>query len=560
MAAGAPGPGGRAIGAAAERPEQGRCVARQDPRVVTEVRPDAGASGREAELLTRLEGLHERLVALEQAVGLGMMEFNPETESVRLDRAARVLHGLRTSGPAELPLNAWAALLVSEDQLSACSFLGSEIPQDQPERLTVRIAGSDPKKPRLLELSMIRAPRDRRLLGACRDVTQERSLEELRRQKAAAERASRAKSEFMSHISHELRTPLNAILGFGQIMAMDEAHALHGEQLERLDVVRRSSQQLLNLIDQLLQVNRIEQGRKALQSRSVDVQEAVRRSVDALKPLAASRRVEVTVDIDRPGATAVRADPQALEQVLANLLSNAIKYNRPEGKVRMRFRAGDAGEFTVEDTGLGLSQAQLGRLFEPFNRLDAESSGVQGTGLGLVISKQLVEAMGGSIDVASQPGIGSRFVFRLPLARRSRSLDTNTMPLDMPSQWDTGRKYSVLYVEDDDVNQLLMQQVFRMQPEWRLQCVRTGTEGIVWAVQNDPDAVLLDMNLPDMSGLEVFERLQRNPRTRGIPCVAVSADAMPAQIQRAHARGFADYWIKPLDLPATIGKLKQILR
>ncbi|MDE2455358.1 MAG: response regulator [Burkholderiales bacterium] len=527
---------------------------------MTGIRPDAGASGREAELLTRLEGLHERLVALEQAVGLGMMEFNPETESVRLDRAARVLHGLRASGPAELPLNAWAALLAPEDQLSACSFLGSEIPDDLPERLTVRVPGHDPKKPRLLELSMIRAPRDRRLLGACRDVTQERTLEELRRQKAAAERASRAKSEFMSHISHELRTPLNAILGFGQIMAMDEAHALHGEQLERLDVVRRSSQQLLSLIDQLLQVNRIEQGRKALQSRSVDVQEAVRRSVDALKPLAASRGVEVSVDIDRPGATAVRGDPQALEQVLANLLSNAIKYNRSQGKVRLRFRGGEAGEFTVEDTGLGLNPAQLGQLFEPFNRLDAESSGVQGTGLGLVISKQLIEAMGGSIEVASQPGIGSRFVFRLPLARRARSLDTNTVPLDMPSQWDTGRKYSVLYVEDDDVNQLLMEQVFKMQPEWRLQCVRTGTEGIVWAVQNDPDAVLLDMNLPDMSGLEVFERLQRNPRTRGIPCVAVSADAMPAQIQRAHARGFADYWIKPLDLPATIGKLKQILR
>jgi CheY-like chemotaxis protein len=267
----------------------------------------------------------------------------------------------------------------------------------------------------------------------------------------------------------------------------------------------------------------------------------------------------VTVDIERPEWSAVHADPDALEQVLVNLLSNAIKYNRDQGRVRISFRAAEIGEILVDDTGKGLSESQLGRMFEPFDRLDADTSAIPGTGLGLVITKQLIGAMGGNLNVLSEVGKGSRFRVELPLAPGLRDTGTTSFPLDFPSMWDTGREYSVLYIEDDDVNVVLMEQLFASQPDWRLTCVSTGVDGITAAVQQHPDLILLDMNLPDMEGAEVFKRLQSDPRTRGIRCVAVSADAMPANIRRVHELGFQDYWTKPLDLPAVIAKLKRLL-
>jgi CheY-like chemotaxis protein len=366
----------------------------------------------------------------------------------------------------------------------------------------------------------------------------------------------------MSQVSHELRTPLNAILGFAQLMAMDQARPLDAAHQERLQVVQHSGRRLLGLIDQLLEVTRIEQGKRALRAKSVNMHALVKRCVDALQIMALERGVDIEVDVDveRPDRSAVRADPDALEQVLANLLSNAIKYNRQHGRVRISFRAGEAGELSVEDTGKGLSESQLGRLFEPFNRLDAEKSPVPGTGLGLVITKQLVETMGGRLEVRSKLGHGSRFAVLLPLARRSRDPSGGTLRLEFPSQWDTGREYSVLYIEDDEINQVLMEQVFSTQPDWRLHCAGSGTEGLTAAVREHPDVILLDINLPDIPGTEVFRRLQADPRTRVIPCVAVSADALPSQVSRLHALGFEDYWTKPLDLPATIGKLKRLLR
>jgi CheY-like chemotaxis protein len=364
----------------------------------------------------------------------------------------------------------------------------------------------------------------------------------------------------MSQVSHELRTPLNAILGFAQLMAMDHARPLDAAHQERLQMIQHSGRRLLGLIDQLLQVTQIEQGKRALRAKSVNVHALVKRCIDALQIMALERGVDIEVDVERPERSAVRADPDALEQVLANLLSNAIKYNREHGRVRIGFRACEAGELSVEDTGKGLSESQLGRLFEPFNRLDAAKSPVPGTGLGLVITKQLVETMGGRLEVRSKLGEGSRFAVLLPLARRSREPSGGTLPLEFPSQWDSGREYSVLYIEDDEVNQVLMEQVFSTQADWRLHCASSGTEGLTAAVRQRPDVILLDINLPDMPGVEVFQRLKADPRTSQIPCVAVSADALPSQVSRLHALGFEDYWTKPLDVPVTIGKLKRLLR
>jgi CheY-like chemotaxis protein len=410
--------------------------------------------------------------------------------------------------------------------------------------------------PATLEYSFRVDSDSRQIVGTCRDVTAAQNIEEVRRQRIAAERASLAKSEFMSQVSHELRTPLNAILGFAQLMAMDNDEPLVGKQQERLQILHQSGLRLLSLVDQLLQIGKIEQGKVSLRSRAVNVYSLVRRCIDALAPMAAERDVAIQVDVAGSDTAAVRADSNALEQVLVNLLSNAIKYNRHGGRVTLRYRAEDDGEITVDDTGPGLTASQMARLFEPFNRLDAARGNVQGTGLGLVISRQLVEAMGGTMQAWSEVGKGSRFRVTLPRARSTRAKDVETLPLDMPSQWAGDEQFRVLYIEDDEVNLVLMDQLFAAQADWTLTVAMTGAAGLTEAVRQRPDVILLDLNLPDMAGQEVLQRLRLDRRTRDIPVVAVSADAMPASVRRSRGLGFVDYWTKPLDLRVTASRLK----
>lgn len=536
--------------------------------ITIETHPDEAAlrcsivahfSGARADASAQDDAYREQVRLAEAAADFGIIDYDAGAQRVHLDAAAAALHGLPDEDIGPLALDAWAALFAPEDRLRAHTLLRMSLPAGETQRMTFRLPTVDFKQARLIELSLRAAPGGLRLVGACRDVTRERSLEAMRRQKLTAERASRAKTEFMSHVSHELRTPLNAILGFAQLMAMDQADPLSKPHRDRLEMVQHSGKRLLGLIDQLLQITKIERGKTSLRPKPVNVHAVVRHCVEALDIMARERDIKVTVDIERPEWSAVRADPGALEQVLINLLSNAIKYNRDQGRVRISFRAGATGEIIVDDTGKGLSESQLGRMFEPFDRLDADTSTIPGTGLGLVITKQLVEAMGGNLDVVSEVGKGSRFRVELALAPGSRDTRSADFAPDYPSMWDTGREYSVLYIEDDNVNVVLMEQLFVSQPDWRLTCVSTGLEGITAAVQQCPHLILLDMNLPDMDGTEVFKRLQADPRTRDIRCVAVSADAMPAQVSRAHELGFEDYWTKPLDLPAVIGKLKRLL-
>jgi signal transduction histidine kinase len=508
-----------------------------------------------------IESLRERLEGAEAAADFGIIEFDMTQGVVRADAAAAALIGRHLLDDSTPTLAQWASHFAVEDRLRVHALFEASPPHGQTERVTVRLPGTDPKRPRQIELS-VRALLDRgRLICVCRDVTRESSLEDARRRKAAAERALELKSKFLSHVSHELRTPLNSILGFSQLMMLDQAVPLPQAQRDRLELIRHSGQRLLGLIDQLLDIGRLERGQRTLKLRSVDVRSVVERTIAALEPMAQERGVELIVDIEPGHSRTVRADPLALEQVLTNLVSNGIKYNRErQGRVRVRFRAIDVGEFAVDDTGKGMTGEQIDQLFEPFNRLGAEATKVQGVGLGLVITKQLVEAMGGDIHVTSTAGLGTRFVFHLPLAKQPAPSDVGTLPLDLPSRWDTGQTYSVLYVEDDEVNQILMEQAFETQPDWQLQCADTGAEGLAKAMQGEPDLILLDMNLPDMSGLEVFRRIRSDPRSRHIRCVAVSADALPSQIDRALTEGFDDYWTKPIDLPHVIGRLKTLLR
>lgn len=489
---------------------------------------------------------------------LGSLRINLADGIVHLDAVAARHHCLTPSDGFALALDSWLANFSEADQLRIRSLVQSDLQPNSTECAIVRLRWSTEGEPPTLELSFRLSRESGSVLAVCRDVTTALGMEEVRRHRIAGERASRAKSEFMSQVSHELRTPLNSILGFAQLMTMDVEQPLSGKQRERLQMLQHSSLRLLALVDQLLQIGKIEQGKLNLRLRSVNVHSLLRRCVDALAPMAAERSIAVEIVPNGSKAAAVRADPDALEQVLINLLSNGIKYNRKGGRLKIGYEVADEGRVTVEDTGNGLTASQIARLFEPFNRLDAARTNIQGAGLGLVISRKLVEEMHGTLQVWSEIGVGSRFRVTLPRARSVRTEDFETLPLDMPSQWSTGEQFRVLYIEDDEVNVVLMDQLFATQPDWVLIVAMTGSAGITEAVRQLPDFILLDLGLPDMTGWEVQKRLKQDRRTRDIPVIAVSADAMAANQRRGRVLGFSDYWTKPLDLSVTIDKLKAL--
>ena len=507
-----------------------------------------------------LQQRHERWQRATAAADIGVVEFDVAGGTLQLDAIACRHHGL-TEAPHVVEVDAWMAMVVEADRAAARAlWLPTALAEDR-MRLVLGIDAGPSHGLRTLEFVLQPVEGQQRLVGTCTDVTQRQSIDALKRDKLDAEKASRSKSEFMSRVSHELRTPLNGILGFAQLMAMDSEAPLPPAQAQRLEVLRHSGARLLALIDQLLEVSRIEQGRLRLRHRPIDVRRLVERCVQEMMPLAQQRGIELMVQIG-PEAPAVRADADALEQVLANLLSNAIKYNRPRGRVRVRFEAKEQGILTVDDTGIGMTEEQLGKLFEPFNRLGAERTDAQGSGLGLAITRKPGRAMGGRIDVLSRPGKGSRFAVSLPLAKagKVKPVPDVQAPPEFPSLWDGGVEQVVLYVEDDEVNTILMEQIFRSQPNWRLLTATNGPDGLQLADEHELSLVLLDLNLPGMSGFEVLERLRSQEHTRHLRCIALSADALPQQIQQAVAAGFDDYWTKPIDVAVVIGKLKDEFR
>ncbi|HEV8688790.1 MAG TPA: ATP-binding protein [Ideonella sp.] len=402
------------------------------------------------------------------------------------------------------------------------------------------------------------------------DITERRQAQDALREHEAlrlahdsAERASRAKSEFLSRVSHELRTPLNAIIGFAQLMGLDREQPLAGAQRHRLDGVRQAGQSLLALVDDVLDLSRIEQGVLSLRDDALDLATVLRASVDAVQPLAIARSVHITLAVP-PGAL-VRGDAAALEQVLVNLLSNAIKYNRVGGRVAVGLGTPtpenelDAMVIDIHDDGEGLRPGQLAQLFQPFNRLGAERRRISGTGLGLVIARGLARAMGGDIRATSEPGRGSCFSLHLAAAQGG---DDGPAPAassgTLATAAATGGRV-VLYVEDEPLNVLLMEEVFRTQPGWTLHVAHDGASGIELAARTRPDLALIDMNLPDMTGLDVLRRLRADPATAGLLCVALSADAMSEQIAAARAAGFDDYWTKPIDLTRLLDSVRQLI-
>jgi PAS domain S-box-containing protein len=414
--------------------------------------------------------------------------------------------------------------------------------------------------------------RDRTLQGvfaAARDVTERNRLDqvlqeknvELESAKSVAEQANLAKSDFLSSMSHELRSPLNAILGFAQLMESD-SESPTPSQKESIAQILAAGWHLLNLINEILDLAVIEAGTVSLSGESVSLDEVMLECRAMMDPQAQQRGISMTFpEFDTP--CFVSSDRTRLKQILINLLSNAIKYNKAQGTVVVDYTAiaPDRIRVNITDTGAGLRPEKLAQLFQPFNRLGQEAGGEEGTGIGLVVTKRLVELMGGAIGVDSTVGAGSVFWIELISAAAPQFVNEGSeaagyAPPHVPQG---ARLRTLLCVEDNPANLKLVEELIARRPDLRLLTAVNGTLGIELARASQPEMILMDVNLPDISGIEVMKILREDPVTAHIPIVALSANAMPRDIRRGLEAGFFRYLTKPIKVSEFLDTLRMAL-
>jgi len=400
-----------------------------------------------------------------------------------------------------------------------------------------------------------------------RDMTERRRVEaELNEAKALAEAANLAKSEFLSSMSHELRTPLNAILGFAQFMQSDTPAPTPTQTLS-INQILQAGWFLLDLINEILDLSLIESGKVALSLEPVSLAEVLSDCQAMMEPLAQKRGITMTFpEFDPP--CFVTADRIRLRQIFVNLLSNAIKYNRQDGSIVVECVSNPPGfvRLDVTDTGLGLTRDKLAQLFQPFNRLGQEKGTEQGTGIGLVVTKRLVEVMNGKIGVDSTVGQGSVFWIELIATDPPQSEPVKAAPeisLQVQAK-DAVPAHTVLYVEDNPANLKLVEMLLARRPDFRLLTAGDGDLGVSLAQTRLPDVIIMDINLPGISGISALAVLRKHSTTAHIPVIALSANANPRDIEKGMEAGFFRYLTKPikvdelmdtLDLALAVGKL-----
>ncbi|MHB1085741.1 MAG: hybrid sensor histidine kinase/response regulator [Thiobacillus sp.] len=383
---------------------------------------------------------------------------------------------------------------------------------------------------------------------------------QLEHAKLVAEKANLAKSAFLSSMSHELRTPLNAILGFAQLLEAGSPPPT-ATQIVRLQQITQAGWYLMDLINEVLDLAVIESGKLALSLEPVLLIDILRECKALVGPQLQQRGIRISVPPFDPGWQ-VRADHVRIKQALINLLSNAIKYNREHGTVEVRCSQVSPARLriSVKDSGEGLPPHLLAQLFQPFNRLGQEAGSVEGTGIGLVVTKQLVELMGGAIGVESAIGVGSEFWIELNINEKSQRAADNVPPVESAPQVRENRTLrTLLYVEDNPANLMLVEHIIADHPQLHMLSAHDGHQGIALARTYLPDVILMDINLPGISGLDALQVLHADPATAHIPVIALSANAMPRDIEKGLAAGFFNYLTKPIKINGLMEALDKAL-
>jgi signal transduction histidine kinase/ActR/RegA family two-component response regulator len=525
--------------------------ARVEPRSSPYLATGVAIDVTERELaLAALREATERSALATRAAGIGIWEWDAATGISRWDDEMFVLRGLEPR-PVCPSFEEMARWVHPDDVHYVNDQIQSARVEDRPAYYEFRIIREDGVQRWLASRSLpVRDERGRTRmrLGVNWDITEAHEAAAARHERELVLRESQAKSELLARMSHELRTPMNAVLGFTQLLLADDATTAAdtadaaATRRARLEHIRAAGEHLLTLINNVLELSRLDGPARDVVLQPVRLATVIEQSLPLVEGLARQHGVAIVAP---PSPLYARADPTRLKQVLVNLLTNAIKYNRPGGSVHLEVSP-DAGHvlIRVSDDGIGMTREQLAGAFEPFNRAGAERDGIEGTGIGLTIVKALVEGMGGRIGVHSAPGIGSVFEVCLEAAAESG-------PLALPAS-------RLLYIEDNAVNVLIVSELVRRRPGIEFDSVPDGASGVARALQTLPGLTLVDMQLPDIDGLEVLARLRANPLTAGLRVVALSANAIPADIQRALAAGFDDYWTKPLDFKVFNAALDQV--
>jgi PAS domain S-box-containing protein len=498
-----------------------------------------------------------RMERLIHAVTDGVVTIDEDRKIVLFNRAAETMFGIGAIDALGSPIDRFVKHLlipnrpVTEDATPIASSAGSL------QALTGRTRDGS-TFPVEASLSRLQMEREALTTIVLRDISARVMADAERRAHEALEASSKAKTEFLSRMSHELRTPLNAVIGFSKLMRLDTVKPLSSEQLERVQHVESAGAHLLALVNDVLDLSRIESGEMAVSPEAIQLLRVIEEAATMVSPLVTKAGIEVFLAAELPASSSgqradtppgevwVKADPVRLRQVLVNLLSNAVKYNRPGGRVTLTWKQSrDECEVVVTDTGRGIPPERLASLFQPFNRLGAESSTVEGTGIGLVLSRQLAEMMGGSLTVTSTFGEGTSASLKLRVAS-APIIESDSGRLRRPAARDA-YALRVLYAEDDEVNAELVRQLVTLRQGISLRVATTGAIALDIARTDSPDLMLVDMNLGDMTGIELARELRRDRATRDIRLVALSADALPEQIRAAMDCGFESYLTKPIN-------------